>query len=206
MSQPDDTPPQSLRYSQPTRKTGEERFREAGQAAASTVLEFWRWSASDLLSNATRGVLAEYIVATALGVADGVRAEWDAYDLVTAEGTKVEVKSSAYIQGWAQNKLYSPSFRIAPTAAWSAVTGKREAAALRQADVYVFCVLAEKDPNCVDPLDLSQWDFYVLPTRVLDATCPVQQSIALSRLAELGALRARYDSLPESVRAAGDGG
>jgi hypothetical protein len=39
-----------------------------------TVADFWGWSRSDLLDNTERGVLAELIVAAALGIpADGVR-------------------------------------------------------------------------------------------------------------------------------------
>jgi hypothetical protein len=39
-----------------------------------TVADFWGWSRSDLLDNTERGVLAEFIVATALDIpADGVR-------------------------------------------------------------------------------------------------------------------------------------
>lgn len=63
-----------------------------------TLLDFWRWSCSDLISNATRGILAEYIIAQALGVAKGIRKEWAPYDLLTPEGIRVEVKSAAYIQ------------------------------------------------------------------------------------------------------------
>ncbi len=66
-----------------TSKTGDESFRHKGQPLDQTLLGFWRWSASDLVSNATRGILAEYIVANALGIVEGVRAEWDAFDLLT---------------------------------------------------------------------------------------------------------------------------
>ena len=31
-----------------------------------TVLDFWKWAYSDLLDNAQRGILAEYLVANAL--------------------------------------------------------------------------------------------------------------------------------------------
>jgi hypothetical protein len=50
-------------------------------------------TASDLVSNSTRGVLAEFIVARALGLDTGVRTEWQAFDLETASGKKIEVKS-----------------------------------------------------------------------------------------------------------------
>lgn len=60
-------------------KTGDERFTHQGQPAGGHLLGFWSWAYSDLLSNATRGVLAEYIVGLALGcVQSGTRREWDA--------------------------------------------------------------------------------------------------------------------------------
>ena len=51
---------------------GVERFLQAGRDTPFDLAGFWKWSASDLLSNAQRGILAEYIVACDLGVADGV--------------------------------------------------------------------------------------------------------------------------------------
>ena len=98
----------------PTRQSGEEPFRNAGETLSFDVLSFWQWSASDLLSNATRGILVEYIVARALDASpDGVRDEWAAFDLLTGNGTKVEVKSAAYVQSWHQNKLSNICFSMA---------------------------------------------------------------------------------------------
>lgn len=48
------------------RKTGQEKFIAAGSPLNLKLLDFWQWSQADLLSNATRGVLAEFIVAAAL--------------------------------------------------------------------------------------------------------------------------------------------
>ena len=87
--------PDHLAHHPATRKTGEERFHLSGQPTGPVLLDFWRWSVSDLVSNATRGRLAEYIVASALGLATGVRSEWDAFDLLTPAGLRIEVKSSA---------------------------------------------------------------------------------------------------------------
>ncbi len=86
-------------------KTGNEPLHQDGNPLGETLLDFWRWSASDLVSNATRGVLAEYIVATALGLAGGVRVEWDPFDLLSQEGAKIEIKSAAYLQSWRQRIL-----------------------------------------------------------------------------------------------------
>ena len=52
----------------PTLKTGNEPLTIQGEALNSTLLDFWRWSVSDLVSNATRGIFAEFLVAKALGI------------------------------------------------------------------------------------------------------------------------------------------
>lgn len=82
----------SLNALDPIRKTGEESFVFNGESTNIKLQEFWSWSSSDILNNAMRGVLAEFIVASSLGIADSCRVEWDAYDIITKEGIKIEVK------------------------------------------------------------------------------------------------------------------
>ncbi|GAA1823386.1 hypothetical protein GCM10009714_01560 [Microlunatus capsulatus] len=167
------------------------------------MLDFWRWSSSDLLGNAMRGVLAEFIVGTALDCIVGtVREEWDAADLKTSEGVRIEVKSSAYVQSWHQTKAFNPVFGIQPTLGWDAdtnLTSERR----RQADVYVFCLLHHRDKLSADPLDVSQWTFLVLSTERLNEVFDQQKSVTL------GSLRSRahpaevsYDGLRAGVEAA----
>ena len=55
----------------------------------------------------------------------------------------------------------------------------------RHADVYVFALLAHQDKASVDPLDLAQWKFYVLPTSTLDSRNRSQYSITLKSLSTL---------------------
>src|SRR5690606_19809719 len=103
-----------------------------------SVLDFWKWSVSDLLSNATRGILAEFIVATATGVdLNTVRDEWGAFDLETREGIKIEVKSAAYLQTWNQSKLSSINFSIKIPRLWDNETNMASSIRLRPSDVYV---------------------------------------------------------------------
>jgi hypothetical protein len=56
---------------------GPDRF--AGLDAA--VVDFWRWAFSDLRDNTVRRVLAEYLVAFALGRTGGRRKSWDNCDV-----------------------------------------------------------------------------------------------------------------------------
>lgn len=135
---------------------GSEPFHLNGQALPFDVLAFWRWSSSALVSNAMRGVLAEYLVARDLGVAQAARVEWDAYDLRTQQGLRVEVKSAAYLQSWKQAKRSRICFDIEPKQGWNAETNEYSTERRRQADVYVFALLNHHDKATLDPLNLAQ--------------------------------------------------
>ena len=182
-----------------TRKSGDEMFHQDAAPLGFDLLDFWRWSASDLASNALRGVLAEYIVAQALGVAEVPRSEWEPFDLMGPGGAKVEIKSSAYLQTWAQRSYSKITFGIAPTRAWDADTGDYSGTIKRQSDVYVFALLAHRDQESLDPLDLAQWEFYVMATSVLDEKVPIQKTVSLKGLMDLGCRKGRFDEIKAMV-------
>jgi hypothetical protein len=185
------------------RQLGSELFRDGQQALGFDLLGFWQWSASDLVSNTMRGVLAEYLVARALGVdVNGVRDSWAAYDLHTPSGIKVEVKSAAYLQGWYQSKPSIVSFRTPRTRAWDPETNRTEVEAKRQADVYVFAILAHLQKSTLNPCDVSQWKFYVVPTPMLDERKRSQHSITLPTLTRLSGGPVPYRELEKKVREA----
>jgi hypothetical protein len=186
--------------SRPLRRlTGEEAFHTSGEGLGFDVLDFWRWSSSDLVGNVLRGLLAEYLVARALGLATGCRVEWDACDLRGPDGLTVEVKSAAYVQSWKQTRSSRIVFGIQPAYGWDAVTNTSLAQRCRTAGVYVFCLLHHADAATLDPLDLAQWRFYVLPTAVLDQRMPLQKTISLSVLRGLEPIECGFDGLRDAV-------
>jgi len=162
-------------------KSGQEAIKVNGKNTKYTLLDFWRWSGSDLISNATRGRLAEFIVGSAIDYDfTHPREEWEAYDLLMDNEIKIEVKSAAYIQSWKQKK-YSPiTFSIKPSKYWDPVT-HIESEVKRHADIYVFCHLKNKD-STIDPLKMEQWDFYVLSTYQLDMLNNNKKIISLNTL------------------------
>lgn len=162
---------------------------------------YWRWAYSDHLSNAQRGVLAEYIVGQALGATQKPRVEWDKFDLVSPEGITVEVKSAAYVQAWHQPKLSEIQFDIAPKLWWDANTNTYATEKDRSSMVYVFCVLGEQDKSKVNPLDLDQWFFLVASTMQLNEWFKDQKSVRISVLEQKGCERATYGSLGARVLA-----
>ena len=167
-------------------KTGNEFLTYNGEKTEYNLLAFWSWSVSDILSNATRGRFAEFVVGTAVGLdPKNLRDEWDAYDLKTDNGIKIEVKSAAYIQTWNQKKISTISFSIKTAKFWDSETFFEDLQPRRHADVYVFCHLKHLDQETIDPLKMEQWDFYVLPTFKLDKYERSQSSITLNSLKRL---------------------
>jgi hypothetical protein len=186
-----------------TRKSGNERLHDNGKDIGCDLLDFWQWSVSDLVSNSTRGVLAEFIVARALGIPDtGARDEWSEFDLETPDKVKIQVKSAAYVQSWAQKRLSTICFNVKASRGWDPERGMQRDA-LRHADVYVFALLAVTDKEKVDPLDVSQWEFFAVPTRFLNERKRSQHSITLASL-QAAFERVRFCELARAVAVAAD--
>lgn len=164
-----------------------------------SVADFWRFAMSDLRTNNVRGYLAEFLVARAVG-ATGQRVEWDAYDVTAPDGTRIEVKSAGYLQAWAQKKLSAPTFRVAAASAWDGKTGTWSAGQQFNADVYVFCLQTAKDHTEYDPLDVSQWQFYVADRAKVEGRGGA--SMGLSALAALAGEPVHYAGLHAAVASA----
>lgn len=161
--------------------------------------DFWKWAYSDFMSNALRGVLAEYIVARASNCTHRSRKEWDAYDLETESGLKIEVKSAAYLQTWEQKRHSIIRFDIASKKAWYFQTNQSAKEALRSADLYVFCIFATKDKKFADPLNPNQWFFLMCPTSTLSKHFGTQRSVSLSALEAIGLERLDFDALGTKI-------
>lgn len=183
------------------RKTGSEPFTHNSNSLNFNLLDYWQWSSSDLLTNTNRGKIAEFIIAKAFDITGGIKDEWLPYDLTTKEGIRIEVKSSAYLQNWAQPRLSIIKFDIAPKRSWDPKDNSYSPTAIRASDVYIFCLLKHTDPQTIDVLNLDQWDFYIMPTKILDKKKPQQKSITLSSLLKLNPIISDFESLPSSLQA-----
>ena len=185
-------------------KTGDEPFHAGGSPLppplqSATLGDFWSWACSDLVGNSLRGLIAEYLVARAVGSEQRVRVEWDAYDVLAPGELRIEVKTSGYLQSWQQKQLSAISFDIAPKRSWSADTNTYSAEPARAAHVYVFAVHHHEDKATVDPLDVTQWTFHVVPTRLLNARCAQQRTLSLAALQRLGAIAVDFGDLAREI-------
>lgn len=186
---------------------GSEQLIFKDKELGSSVLDFWSWAYSDLIRNVNRGAFAEFIVLEAMNNQSGItpprtnfRVSMDAYDLLSPDGIRVEVKSSAYIQAWESEHPARISFRIAPAKSLDS-SGNYSAGSqyCRHSDVYVFCVWTamSREQNI---LDLSLWDFYVIATKTLDQKVPNQKTITFQSLLSLQPRKVDYFGLYEAIR------
>jgi hypothetical protein len=182
-----------------TPKNPNDDFTFNGQSLPFKIVDFWRWNQSDLIENRNRGILAEYIVRQALGNKYHTRLEWDTVDLKLENGITIEVKSAAYIQAWKQKKYSNISFDISKTKAWLAEEDRHADVAKRQSDYYIFCLLHHKDQNTIEPMNLEQWTFYIVPTLILNSILPDQKSIGLSTLEQIPNCKCGYLDLKNNL-------
>jgi hypothetical protein len=179
------------------RKTGNEKIISATKDR--TIIDYWKWAFSDLIGNTERGMLAEYLVALACGIDEKVRISWGSYDMELDNGIRIEVKSSAYIQTWKQKSYSKPSFGIQKTKAWDHVENIFDEIKKRQADIYVFALLAHKKQDTINPLDTDQWEFYLLKTEVLNHYMGDFKTIGLERIKQLNAVKSNFEQLHEHI-------
>ena len=175
-----------------SKKTWNEQFLFNSTKLDFTLIDFWSWNTSDLLNNAMRWKLAEYIIARALKIDGWYRIEWDEYDLVYNK-LKIEIKSWAYIQSWEQDKYSNIILTIKPTKDYNWLDFNRKS------DIYIFAILSHKYAKTVDPLELEQWDFYIIETNVLNEKLWNQKTIGLKWLLKLTPIKCSFNDLKKEV-------
>lgn len=179
------------------RLSGSERIVDS--KISRTLLDYWQWAYSDLVGNTERGNLAEYLVALSCGIDNEIRISWNSYDLELNNGIKIEVKSSAYLQSWKQKDFSKPIFSVSKTLAWDYLENTYDNKKKRQADVYVFALLAHKDKSTINPLDTKQWDFYILNTKILNKEVGDNKTISLGKIIKIGAIKSNFMDLKTNI-------
>ncbi len=178
-------------------KTGKEPFTNHGLSIGVSVLDFWRFSYSELNSD-PRDDIAEYLVALALGIHEPYnKLDWTPFD-IDYGGRPIEVKSTSYYQTWRKDGKVSKkrTFSIRKSIA----SGEKESR--RHSEVYVFCLLSGDNEEEANPLKLDNWDFYVVPTAVIDEQCGENKTISLTRLKNMGYEAIGYSNIKKAVDSA----
>ncbi len=150
---------------------------------------FRLWAVGNLVENRNRGIFAEWLVGSALGVVnpEEPRLEWDVADL-RYRGHLIEVKSSGRGQTWVQEKPSTIRFDVAPLKEpWDAATNiwRKLDPPERLAFLYVFCCHEPFPATNSDVANPETWKFWVIPTSLLDTELGDQKTIGEGRLDSL---------------------
>lgn len=160
--------------------TGNERFRYNGKDLDLNILEFWQYKFSEIYDR--QDEIAEYIVEKALGLKKSQNTEyWTLWD-IDYRGMRIEVKETAYFHSWdkpGEPRSMQRSWGIgkAYSEYMDPTTEK-----VRNNDIYVFCLITGFERKDANPLNLDNWEFYVVPTNLINRECGDNKTISLGRV------------------------
>lgn len=154
-------------------------FTNNGAPLGLTAMDYWRFQFSNIWDLYEE--VAEFIVNKALEMEKPFNKNGSTLYDIDYKGKRVEVKATAYYHSWRKEGEYSVSrtFSIAETLGQH---NERKDERERQNDVYVFCLNTGKNQNDADPFEMSHWEFYVVPTSIINRECGHNKSITLGRL------------------------
>lgn len=187
--------------------TGNEQFSCAGFPLSTTVKDFWAWSMSRLMGDGPRGDLAEFIVNTALGTDTTIpKKGWGECDIIY-NGLRIEIKCSTYLQAWERSSLSKPVFSIAKTVNCDIgefeggyrYIGRDGSPPRRRSKLYIFCLFAATERKQADPMKLDQWEFYIVPTKLVNEKLGDQRTISLQGIERLGISKCGYSEIKSTV-------
>lgn len=159
--------------------SGLERFTNNGEETELNLLDFWRFQYSNVWD--LQDEMAEFIVSKALGMEVPFNKNgWTLYD-IDYNDYRIEVKETSDWHSWNKNGYVqkTPRFDIGKA---HSVYKDVESDYERQNDIYVFCHLKGSDAKSANPMNLSAWDFYVVPTKLINERCGDSKTISLSRV------------------------
>lgn len=181
------------------------QFVNGNESLGITMLDFWKYQYSNIYD--MQEYIAEFIVGKALGIDEPMNRDgWTLYDIEykyknREQAVRIEIKETSYYHSW-QNKIVDG--RISNRRTFSihrAYTEYKDSTTKleRQNDIYVFCLNTGNNAEESYPLNMANWEFYVVPTNVINDNCaPEQKTISLGKVRKLASLT-RYEELKKVI-------
>lgn len=184
-------------------KVGDECFTLKGKDTDLTMLEFWRWHFSEIFDLQSK--IAEYIVGKALGLKEAQNVgEWTLFDM-EYRGKRIEVKETSYYHAWQTDEEPKSKHRIFGITKAYDNYKEKNSPLRRQNDIYIFCLNTGETKEASNPLELNNWQFYVIPTKTINEECGEARTISLVKVEKLtnklsySELKSVVDGMVESI-------
>lgn len=186
--------------------SGDEPVTLNGKPVGFSVLDFWSFQYSNLWN--MQDQIAEFIVAKALGQDMPYNKNgWTLWDL-NYRGKRIEVKETGYYYSWQSDGKISQARSFGISKAYSQYKDNKSTFK-RQSDVYVFCLNIGYTKEESNPIELTHWRFWVVPTVTINCLCGDNKKISLGRLKSItqqpdgityGELKSTVDEALESMK------
>lgn len=148
------------------------------------ILDFWKYKYSNIWN--MQEYIAEFIVEKALGMEKSHNTDsWTLFDIMY-RNTRIEIKETSYYHPWNENGKISNQRTFGITMANSKYENEEQENKFeRQNDIYVFCLNTGETREESDPMNLNNWEFYIIPTKVINERCGNNKTISLNRIRKL---------------------
>lgn len=177
--------------------SGDELFLDNGKPLGLTMRDFWSFQFSNILHDPDE--IAEFLVAKALGMNEPCNKEYWTLCDIQYRDKRVEVKETSFFHSFNEPGKVSKNRVFGIQKANSIYEDQEhENRYERQNDLYVFCLLNGTDREEAWPLEVSHWEFYVVPTAVINQECGDQKTISLSRVRSF-ATHVNYSELRRAI-------
>ena len=162
--------------------SGHENFTDNGSPIGLSISDFWRFQYSNIWD--MQEYIAEFLVAKALGLVVPQNCNgWTLWDILY-NGVKIEIKSTAYYHSWRSDGKVSNRRSFGITKAYSKYKDSTSEYK-RQNDIYIFCLNMGNTKEESNPLHLENWQFYIVPTKIIDEKCKDNKTRSLGQVRKL---------------------
>lgn len=200
--------------------TGEEQFTDNEQPIGISMLDFWKFECSNVYD--LQDEVSEFIVTSALGLTKAFNKDsWTRWDIsypYKNDIVKIEVKTTSYYHSWQTEKSEIKEQRAFGIAKSNSKYDERakvlagemdkvsgENVLERPSDLYVFCLNTGRNRKDAFPLEMKNWEFYIVSTAYINSTFKEQKSVSLTRLKKLGIKPVPYSEIKNTVEQIADG-
>ena len=175
--------------------TGNEKFTSNGHELDFSMLDYWRYKYSQIYD--LQDTIAEFIVEKALGLEKSYNTDyWTLFD-VEYRNTRIEIKETSYYHAFNTDGNISKQRAFGITKAYSEYKNP-DSVFERQNDIYVFCLNIGNDKESSNPLKMENWEFYIVPTSIINEKCKDNKTISLGVVRELSRKFA-YEEIKEEI-------
>lgn len=179
--------------------TGKEKFIFDGADLHFDYEDFWKFHYSNIYDQQDK--IAEFIVSRALGICEAQNDQyWTLWD-ISYRSKRVEVKETSYYHSFNQEGHVSKQRNFGITMANGSYDPSKSGNTefCRQNDIYVFCLNTGNTKETSNPLNLNNWEFYIVPTAFINEHCGNNKTISLGRIKSFGFAAKRYDELKKEI-------